>query len=224
MLRAAGFEIAALALADDAVSLRELAAAPPERLALVFGAEGDGLSRTALAAADSVVTIPMLHGVDSLNVAAAAAVVLYALAVDYGERRMTDRSVSDARKSVYRRRRIVVFSALAVVLALLVSGAVYTANALGAPIPAAAPEVSAPEPIVAEPQAARAAGLRRLRRRRGRVRGTARRRQRRPAACRCASITKVITALVILDAHPIAPGKAALRSPTPRPTSTSTGT
>ena len=48
-------------------------------LALVFGAEGDGLSRRALAAADRVVTIPMRHGVDSLNVAAAAAVVLYAL-------------------------------------------------------------------------------------------------------------------------------------------------
>jgi tRNA G18 (ribose-2'-O)-methylase SpoU len=74
--------VAALALADDAVTLRELAADPPERLALVFGAEGDGLSARALEAADRVVTIPMAHGVDSLNVAAAAAVVLYALAVD----------------------------------------------------------------------------------------------------------------------------------------------
>lgn len=82
MLHAHGFSIAALALAADAVSLRELAADPPERLALVFGAEGDGLSRLALAAADRVVTIPMAHGVDSLNVAAAAAVVLFALAVD----------------------------------------------------------------------------------------------------------------------------------------------
>lgn len=79
LLHEHGFEIAALALADDAVSLRDLAAAAPERLALVFGAEGDGLSRRALAAADRVVTIPMRHGVDSLNVAAAAAVVLYAL-------------------------------------------------------------------------------------------------------------------------------------------------
>lgn len=82
LLHAHDFSIAALALADDAVSLRELAAAPPERLALVFGAEGDGLSRNALNAADRVVRIPMAHGVDSLNVAAAAAVVLYALAVD----------------------------------------------------------------------------------------------------------------------------------------------
>ncbi|MGW4930565.1 TrmH family RNA methyltransferase [Agromyces sp. NPDC004153] len=82
MLHAHGFSIAALALADDAVSLRDLADDPPERLALVFGAEGDGLSARALDAADRIVTIPMAHGVDSLNVAAAAAVVLYALAVD----------------------------------------------------------------------------------------------------------------------------------------------
>ena len=54
----------------------------PGRLALVFGAEGDGLSARALEAADRIVTIPMAHGVDSLNVAAAAAVVLYALAVE----------------------------------------------------------------------------------------------------------------------------------------------
>lgn len=80
VLTAHGFQVAALALADDAVPLRRLAADPPDRLALVFGAEGDGLSRQALAAADAVVTIPMAHGVDSLNVAAAAAVALYALA------------------------------------------------------------------------------------------------------------------------------------------------
>jgi tRNA G18 (ribose-2'-O)-methylase SpoU len=79
MLHTHGFSIAALALADHAVPLRELAADPPERLTLVLGAEGDGLSDRALAAADVVVTIPMAHGVDSLNVAAAAAVALYAL-------------------------------------------------------------------------------------------------------------------------------------------------
>ena len=79
MLHDAGFEIAALALADDAVSLDEYAADPPERVALVLGSEGDGLSRRALAAADTVVTIPMLHGVDSLNVASASAVALWAL-------------------------------------------------------------------------------------------------------------------------------------------------
>jgi len=79
ILHDTGFHIAALALADDAISLDALAAEPPERLALVLGAEGDGLSRRALAAADSVVTIPMSGGVDSLNVAAAAAVALWAV-------------------------------------------------------------------------------------------------------------------------------------------------
>ena len=78
-LHDAGFEIAALALDDDAVDLAEFARNPPSRVALVFGTEGDGLSRAALAAADSVVTIPMDHGVDSLNVAAAAAVALWSL-------------------------------------------------------------------------------------------------------------------------------------------------
>jgi tRNA G18 (ribose-2'-O)-methylase SpoU len=77
-LHAAGFTIAALALADDAVGLRDFAANAPERVAIVVGAEGDGLSRAALEAADVVVTIPMAHGVDSLNVAAASAVALYA--------------------------------------------------------------------------------------------------------------------------------------------------
>lgn len=78
-LHAAGFTIAALALADEAVSLRDFAATAPDRVAIVVGTEGDGLSRTALEAADVVVTIPMAHGVDSLNVAAASAVALYAL-------------------------------------------------------------------------------------------------------------------------------------------------
>ncbi|MCU1422210.1 MAG: methyltransferase [Microbacteriaceae bacterium] len=79
ILHEAGFHVAALALADDALTLDELAADPPERVALLLGAEGDGLSRAAIHAADSVVTIPMLHGVDSLNVASASAVALWAL-------------------------------------------------------------------------------------------------------------------------------------------------
>ncbi|WBU38570.1 TrmH family RNA methyltransferase [Homoserinibacter sp. YIM 151385] len=79
-LHAAGFEIAALALADGAVDLRDYAASAPDRVALLLGTEGDGLSREALAGADRVVTIPMSHGVDSLNVAAASAVALWSLA------------------------------------------------------------------------------------------------------------------------------------------------
>ena len=80
-LHDAGFRIAALALSDAAVTLDAYAAAPPERVALLLGTEGDGLSRRALEAADDVVTIPMMHGVDSLNVAAASAVALYTLRV-----------------------------------------------------------------------------------------------------------------------------------------------
>lgn len=78
-LHTAGFEIAALALTDDAVALDAYAANRPERVALVLGSEGDGLSHKALKAADAVVTIPMFGGVDSLNVASAAAVALWAL-------------------------------------------------------------------------------------------------------------------------------------------------
>jgi tRNA G18 (ribose-2'-O)-methylase SpoU len=79
ILSAAGFHTAALALADDAVSLDVFAEHAPDRVAIMLGSEGDGLSRAALHHADTVVTIPMLHGVDSLNVAAASAVALYAL-------------------------------------------------------------------------------------------------------------------------------------------------
>jgi tRNA G18 (ribose-2'-O)-methylase SpoU len=78
-LHRAGFTIAALALDDRAVDLADFAARPPERVAVLFGTEGEGLSAAALAAADTVVTIPMDHGVDSLNVAAAAAVTLWSL-------------------------------------------------------------------------------------------------------------------------------------------------
>ncbi|WP_427385516.1 TrmH family RNA methyltransferase [Janibacter sp. G56] len=80
-LRAEGFAVAALALSDDAVDLDTYAATAPEKVALVLGTEGDGLSRRTLAAADAVVTIPMAGGVDSLNVAAAGAVAAYALRV-----------------------------------------------------------------------------------------------------------------------------------------------
>lgn len=76
-----GFHLAALALADGAVPLDEFAASAPSRVALMLGAEGDGLSRRAIAVADTVVTIPMAGGVDSLNVAAASAVAMWELRV-----------------------------------------------------------------------------------------------------------------------------------------------
>jgi tRNA G18 (ribose-2'-O)-methylase SpoU len=79
LLHEAGFTVAALALARDAIGLDELVARAPERLALVLGAEGDGLATGTLERADLAVTIPMAGGVDSLNVAAAAAVAIWAL-------------------------------------------------------------------------------------------------------------------------------------------------
>jgi tRNA G18 (ribose-2'-O)-methylase SpoU len=79
-----GFTVAALALSDDAVSLDDLAANPPERLALVLGTEGHGMTPGAITRADVVVKIPMADGVDSLNVAAASAVAFYATRVPSG--------------------------------------------------------------------------------------------------------------------------------------------
>lgn len=79
VLHVAGFDIAALALREDAVTLSDYASTRPERVALVMGTEGDGLSRRAIRAADTIVTIPMAGGVDSLNVASASAVALWAL-------------------------------------------------------------------------------------------------------------------------------------------------
>lgn len=81
VLRGEGFAVASLALSDDAITLDELAADPPERLALVLGAEGHGLKPRTVAASDLVVRIPMAGGVDSLNVAAAAAVAFWATRV-----------------------------------------------------------------------------------------------------------------------------------------------
>lgn len=83
LLGDAGFTVAALALTPDAVSLADYAAGSTrtERLALLLGTEGHGLSREWLAAADDVVRIPMHAGVDSLNVAATSAIAGYALAV-----------------------------------------------------------------------------------------------------------------------------------------------
>jgi len=76
---AEGFCVVALTPAPDAEPIDELAAAPPDRLALVVGAEGPGLGLRALAAAGRQVRIPMAPGVDSLNVATTAAIALHRL-------------------------------------------------------------------------------------------------------------------------------------------------
>ncbi len=80
-LRERGFTVAALALSDDAITLDELEAEPPARVALVLGTEGDGLGARTVAGADLTVRIPMAGGVDSLNVAAASAVAMWALRI-----------------------------------------------------------------------------------------------------------------------------------------------
>ena len=80
LLRELGFTTAAMALADNALSLRDPRLKACDRLALVFGTEGDGLAKSTLSTCDHIVRIPMQHGVDSLNVAASSAVAFWELA------------------------------------------------------------------------------------------------------------------------------------------------
>lgn len=74
-----GFKTAAMALRDDSVSLDDPKLLSEDRLAIIFGTEGDGLSTHTIADCDYTVRIPMSHGVDSLNVAAASAVAFWQL-------------------------------------------------------------------------------------------------------------------------------------------------
>lgn len=79
ILRKLGFRTAAMALRQDSVSVDHPALMAEERLAIVLGTEGDGLSEKTIADCDYTVMIPMAHGVDSLNVAAASAVAFWEL-------------------------------------------------------------------------------------------------------------------------------------------------
>lgn len=78
-LRELGFETVAMALTDDSVSIDDPVLAQAEKLAIILGTEGDGLSAHTIAGCDYTARIPMLHGVDSLNVAAAGAVIFWQL-------------------------------------------------------------------------------------------------------------------------------------------------
>ena len=78
-LTALGFKTVAMALTDKSISLDDPVLKTEPRLAIVMGTEGDGLPQTTIASTDYVVRIPMAHGVDSLNVAAAAAVAFWEL-------------------------------------------------------------------------------------------------------------------------------------------------
>ena len=80
-LRELGFSTAAMALCDDSRPLNDPEVAAQEKLAVVLGTEGDGLADGTIAACDYTIRIPMAHGVDSLNVAAASAVAFYQLAL-----------------------------------------------------------------------------------------------------------------------------------------------
>ena len=78
-LRALGFRTAAMALEDDSVPIDDPALAAEEKLALILGTEGEGLAARTIADCDYTARIPMSHGVDSLNVAAASAVAFWQL-------------------------------------------------------------------------------------------------------------------------------------------------
>lgn len=78
-LRDLGYRTAAMALCDDSVSIDDAQLAGEEKLAIILGTEGDGLAKTTIADCDYTVKIPMSHGVDSLNVAAASAVAFWQL-------------------------------------------------------------------------------------------------------------------------------------------------
>ena len=80
-LRALGFTTAAMALCDASLPIYAPQLKRTDRLAVVLGTEGDGLAESTIAACDCTVRIPMTHGVDSLNVAAASAVAFYQLAL-----------------------------------------------------------------------------------------------------------------------------------------------
>ena len=79
-LQSMGFRTAAMALSDDSITIRDPRLQAEERLVIVLGTEGDGLAAETIAACDYTVRIPMSHGVDSLNVAAASAVAFWQLA------------------------------------------------------------------------------------------------------------------------------------------------
>ena len=78
-VRAAGFRVLALTPHPTATDLAQVRVGPDERVALLFGAEGPGLTEQALTASDERVRIPMAAGVDSLNVGSAAAVAFWHL-------------------------------------------------------------------------------------------------------------------------------------------------
>ena len=81
-LREMGFKTVSMALREDSLSIRDPRLAAEEHLAIILGTEGDGLADSTIQGCDYTVRIPMSHGVDSLNVAAASAVAFYQLGME----------------------------------------------------------------------------------------------------------------------------------------------
>lgn len=84
-LKSLGFKTLSMALRDDSYSVDDPKLQKEEKLAVFMGSEGDGLAQTTIASCDFTVKIPMYHGVDSLNVAAASAVAFWELRIRKGE-------------------------------------------------------------------------------------------------------------------------------------------
>jgi tRNA G18 (ribose-2'-O)-methylase SpoU len=83
-LRGLGFQTAAMALTEESIPIDDPRLLAPDRLAVVLGTEGEGLASATIADCDYTVRIPMSHGVDSLNVAAASAVAFWQLGKNRG--------------------------------------------------------------------------------------------------------------------------------------------
>ena len=84
-LRGLGFKTAAMALSDDSICIDDARLTAEDKLALILGTEGDGLPQETIADCDYTVRIPMSHGVDSLNVAAASAVAFWQIGRSFRE-------------------------------------------------------------------------------------------------------------------------------------------
>lgn len=90
-IKSLGFKTVAMALKDNSLSINDPVLANEDKLAVIMGTEGDGLSDETIDGCDYTVKIPMYHGVDSLNVAAASAVAFYQLANNHSESAATNK-------------------------------------------------------------------------------------------------------------------------------------
>lgn len=95
LIRDTGFELLAFTLSENATNLSDYVSNESQKIALMFGSEGEGLSKRAIASATELITIPMSNSVDSLNVSTAAAVALWALNNRFERSEFQQTSVQD---------------------------------------------------------------------------------------------------------------------------------